>query len=186
MSRTKMCGCAGLTPLRWLNRDPIEEEGGLNLYGYVFNNPVNWIDRNGLDVFFNEENEVGGHGWVKIGGGSPTGPESGSQTYGGYPVGSIFGNPIEIVSPDPHEDDDDFGYDQYGTTPDIEKALEQWIKDNYDINDANSKRNPNYNWGVNDCRSFRNDVRKQLEKILKDKGKMIKTKSGKVPKKPKP
>jgi RHS repeat-associated protein len=29
---------------RWLNRDPIEEEGGLNLYGYLFNDPVNQID----------------------------------------------------------------------------------------------------------------------------------------------
>jgi RHS repeat-associated protein len=29
---------------RWLNRDPIEEEGGLNLYGFVDNDPVNGID----------------------------------------------------------------------------------------------------------------------------------------------
>jgi RHS repeat-associated protein len=34
---------------RWLNRDPIEEEGGLNLYGYVGNDPVNEIDPLGLD-----------------------------------------------------------------------------------------------------------------------------------------
>jgi RHS repeat-associated protein len=33
---------------RWLNRDPIEERGGLNLYGYVENNPVNAIDPLGL------------------------------------------------------------------------------------------------------------------------------------------
>jgi len=32
----------------WLSRDPIEEEGGLNLYGYVENNPVNAIDPDGL------------------------------------------------------------------------------------------------------------------------------------------
>ena len=29
---------------RWLNRDPIEEEGGFNLYGFVQNNPVDGID----------------------------------------------------------------------------------------------------------------------------------------------
>ncbi len=29
---------------RWLNRDPIEEEGGLNLYGFVGNDPVNAYD----------------------------------------------------------------------------------------------------------------------------------------------
>ena len=29
---------------RWIQRDPIGERGGLNLYGYVGNNPVNKID----------------------------------------------------------------------------------------------------------------------------------------------
>ncbi|MCI5196832.1 MAG: RHS repeat-associated core domain-containing protein, partial [Candidatus Electrothrix sp. AW5] len=33
---------------RWINRDPIGEAGGINLYGFVGNGPVNWIDPNGL------------------------------------------------------------------------------------------------------------------------------------------
>jgi RHS repeat-associated protein len=33
---------------RWINRDPIDEEGGLNLYGYVENDPANWSDLLGL------------------------------------------------------------------------------------------------------------------------------------------
>lgn len=33
---------------RWLTRDPIRESGGLNLYGYVGNNPVNNFDEYGL------------------------------------------------------------------------------------------------------------------------------------------
>ena len=33
---------------RWLSRDPIEEQGGVNLYGYVRNNPINYGDALGL------------------------------------------------------------------------------------------------------------------------------------------
>ncbi|UDQ98455.1 RHS repeat-associated core domain-containing protein [Lentisphaerota bacterium WC36G] len=33
---------------KWLKRDPIEEQGGLNLYGFVENNPINYVDLKGL------------------------------------------------------------------------------------------------------------------------------------------
>jgi RHS repeat-associated protein len=33
---------------RWINRDPLEEDGGLNLYGFVTNDPVNKVDPLGL------------------------------------------------------------------------------------------------------------------------------------------
>ena len=32
----------------WLSRDPIAENGGLNLYAYVGNDPINWVDPLGL------------------------------------------------------------------------------------------------------------------------------------------
>ncbi len=32
---------------RWLNRDPIEERGGLNLYGFVYNDPIQYFDSDG-------------------------------------------------------------------------------------------------------------------------------------------
>ncbi len=37
--------------MRWLNRDPIRESGGINLYGYVGGNPLNAIDPMGLSPF---------------------------------------------------------------------------------------------------------------------------------------
>jgi RHS repeat-associated protein len=35
---------------RWLNRDPLQEEGGSNLYGFVGNDPPRLIDGDGRDI----------------------------------------------------------------------------------------------------------------------------------------
>ena len=39
---------------KWLNQDPIGIRGGLNLYGFVGNSPVNNIDPLGLSTYFDE------------------------------------------------------------------------------------------------------------------------------------
>jgi hypothetical protein len=36
---------------RWPSRDPIGERGGLNLYGFVSNKPLKWIDILGLEAY---------------------------------------------------------------------------------------------------------------------------------------
>jgi RHS repeat-associated protein len=37
---------------RWPNRDPIEEKGGRNLYGFLANNPISQVDPLGLKIKF--------------------------------------------------------------------------------------------------------------------------------------
>ncbi|HSI21183.1 MAG TPA: RHS repeat-associated core domain-containing protein, partial [Verrucomicrobiae bacterium] len=57
---------------RWLSEDPIEESGGLNLYGYVGNSPVNAWDPLGLeDYSFHKEGSKGDYLHKKAGGTMP-------------------------------------------------------------------------------------------------------------------
>lgn len=45
---------------RWISRDPIEEEGGNNLYAFVGNTPINSYDLLGMDGTLLEEEAAGG------------------------------------------------------------------------------------------------------------------------------
>ncbi len=49
---------------RWPSRDPIGERGGLNLYGFVRNNPLAWLDRLGREPFGIDTDDDFGEGWV--------------------------------------------------------------------------------------------------------------------------
>jgi len=49
---------------RWLSRDPIGERGGMNLYRFINNAPIIWIDRLGLDLVYTGVPSGGGSPWV--------------------------------------------------------------------------------------------------------------------------
>ena len=54
--------------VRFLNRDPIEEAGGLNLYAFVGNDPINGIDYLGLiDFRFDRCDDVQQQAMIAIG-----------------------------------------------------------------------------------------------------------------------
>jgi RHS repeat-associated protein len=77
---------------RWLNRDPIEENGGsLNLFSYANNNPVSFTDPSGLDpcncIDWNQVNRARDAG---IGAGVLLGAIIGG-TGGGYGGGAVAG-----------------------------------------------------------------------------------------------
>ncbi len=50
------------TTQKWLNRDPIREAGGINIYGFVGNDPVNFIDPNGLETI----GYLSGATWIEL------------------------------------------------------------------------------------------------------------------------
>jgi hypothetical protein len=64
---------------RWLSRDPLGEDGGINLYDYVLGNPVTWTDSLGLDLRLETTSKVGGfHEHISVD--TPTGPYN--QSFG--------------------------------------------------------------------------------------------------------
>jgi hypothetical protein len=81
---------------RWINRDPIAETGGMNLYSFVVNQPMRFMDRWGL--------APGGGGW----GGELYGPGKGTKSKGNcwrYACGDPAkpGDPLDPDSRDePH------------------------------------------------------------------------------------
>ena len=86
---------------RWLSRDPIEERGGINLYGFVNNGGVNFIDKLGqarikTEVYVRSmgslspfKNEGPYHQLLEFWG----------ESADANPTGSVFGSPFTISSP---------------------------------------------------------------------------------------
>jgi RHS repeat-associated protein len=98
---------------RWLNRDPIQELGGINLYGFVGNGPVNEIDPFGF--WGVEVGNNSGTSHIGIGSGNPnlyispdaftTGWVQSWQNWGNYLFGSPAQNPNAIPSAETLSDD---------------------------------------------------------------------------------
>jgi RHS repeat-associated protein len=55
----------------WLSRDPIGEEGGVNLYGFVAADPISYVDPHGLDKlklnYMTREDDLGFKDWIWAG-----------------------------------------------------------------------------------------------------------------------
>ena len=84
---------------RWMNRDPLEEEGGVNLYAMVGNDPINNADPYGLDWLDDASNfsagwgdmlTFGGTDWVRGKMGTNVVVKYNSGAYlGGQAVGAV-------------------------------------------------------------------------------------------------
>ncbi|MFY9986153.1 MAG: RHS repeat-associated core domain-containing protein, partial [Chthoniobacterales bacterium] len=72
---------------RWLNRDPIREVGGINLYAYVGGRPTFGIDRSGLD-YNGTTSGAGGNWGTNTGSGGNWGTNTGSGGNWGTNTGS--------------------------------------------------------------------------------------------------
>lgn len=137
---------------RWLNRDPLGERGGINLYRFVGNNPVNWIDRNGLDIWIGNS---GFHQNINVG--DPNG------NYSSYSFG-LEGSRLNIFNPfsqgsvyeddPPAERDPSYGYLKTTTAQD-QQAI--------DILNQKLGQPHWYSLFFNNCRDFAQDTFKDLK-----------------------
>ena len=126
---------------RFISKDPIGFAGGdVNLYGYVLNDPVNFIDPIGLDATVSLYSGAGGFGHVGIGVNSP-------NTSGFYPApgastfDTVTGQPVPgVMQPDTGVSIDTI---TIPTLPVQDQAIQDFInrrKQNpgdYDLNDRN-------------------------------------------------
>jgi hypothetical protein len=145
---------------RWINCDPIGEEGGVNLYTFVLNDSVNLVDYYGLEcgATFRRYPGGGGHQWIS---------EGGNNT-GFYPPGQwIDENQYAGAAgrPDPNDPNNYYEWDtkrkNNGNLPDgtpCSAATCQQIQDCIKEKAKNVPGTPKFNPLFNNCRIQSKDV----------------------------
>jgi RHS repeat-associated protein len=173
---------------RFLTRDPIGfSAGDSNFFRPMGNNPANAVDPWGLDVFLVYATKYPWHAWVVIGGKDPVPlPNSAGfgHSFGAYPsktAWEAWGSPAEIHHPDEYEQSGvDFTYEQWKTTPEMERKLEQWILQKYNVMILADPKKPSFSnpnvqnpwYGATtwNCQSFVKSVRDKLIELFEEKG----------------
>lgn len=150
---------------RYMSADPIGQAGGVNIHGYVRNNPQLWVDPLGLDVCTHKSGKGYRHEWVEIGGDA-------DRSYGQWPGESpLWGDPAVIANPDyraSERDDEGTRTSCTASTSEEDNELEKWINEAYDVGTkqpGESNTNENYNALTNNCTDFTDAVNEKLREI---------------------
>jgi RHS repeat-associated protein len=136
---------------RWLNRDPVGEWGGINLYGFARNMPVNYADVNGHDVYqlrrkANALCEIIDHRFVFIENTMDGKNYVVNYDESGEDIWPVSMSAAEYIA-DSKNDDNKLREDKREyTTPDEAQSLVLYFQNN-------KQRGSDYWFGLNDCRS---------------------------------
>lgn len=128
----------------WISRDIILENGGLNLYGYVENNPISLIDRTGMAPEPSGGNNLGRNTGDIYGDAASAAGQAGVGYKFGPNAGGLFGG---IISALDYADwvDKTFGDSLEKVGEAIDDANDR-AGNNKDPNDPNDPNNPNDPW----------------------------------------